>query len=438
MTLYDVVGADKPEGAYGPMLAFRNGVPIDGIYEIRIQAEALNRVNPYDAKFLGTNPDEPLRLGIVPGNDNVGNLHLHQPIEPLLAEIELADEKKWYTVRIRLDKGYTPRFTFRNGLMDIRSLYSRILKRHPDLFPKPKTKGIVENRKIVLGDGKLPQIRIHEIEIKGPLYEQWPTASQISILGDDWESVAESGKLSGELMRSQLQQFMTRAYRRPATTDEVGQVLSVIKLRRDAGRSSLEAYGDGLKTALCSPHFLYLQSIGTDESLSATALASRLSYFLWSSMPDDELSRLANSRKLVEPEILQAQLERMLDDPRSDAFVAGFLGSWLTLQDLGSTPPDRDQFRAFYHYDLDAAMRQETHLFARHLLDENLSIVNFLDSDFTFVNQRLANLYEIASPIGTGFEKVSLSDRRRGGLPGQASILTVTANGIDTSPVTRG
>jgi hypothetical protein len=155
-------------------------------------------------------------------------------------------------------------------------------------------------------------------------------------------------------------------------------------------------------------------------------------------MPDQELLALAASDQLQVPEILEAQVERMLADPKSDAFIEGFLASWLTLRDLGSMPPDREQFREFYHYDLDFAMRQETRLFTRHLLENNLSVDLFLDADFTFVNKPLAKLYGIEPPEGFGFEKVSLSNPQRGGLLGQASILTVTANGIDTSPVVRG
>ena len=123
----------------------------------------------------------------------------------------------------------------------------------------------------------------------------------------------------------------------------------------------------------------------------------------------------------------------MLNDSRSDALVDGFLGSWLGLRELGATPPDRGDFRDFYHYDLDTAMRRETFLFTRHLLNENLGVVHFLDSNFTFVNKPLARLYGLEPPAGHQFEKVSLQSRRRGGLLGQSSVLTLTANGIDTS-----
>ena len=444
MTLYDVVGADKHEGAYGPIHAFAEGVPHDGYYQLRIHAEAMHRLNPYDPAFLGTDPDERFRLGIVAGNRLVGALHKPQPMEPLLAEIELADEARWYTVRIWLDAGFTPRFTFRNGLMDARTLWSRIQKKYPDLFPKRKTKGIVEARFNAIKYGELPQIHIHEIEIEGPFHDEWPTAGQRAALGDDWSHAVQSGLLSAVQMKYHLTRFASEAYRRPAQREEIDRVMKVITFRQEQGRSAMEAYGDGLKTVLCSPDFLYLDPIHNEDlydeakPTDGAGLASRLSYFLWASMPCAELRQLAQDDTLKQPKVLAAQVERMLNDPRSDAFVQGFLDSWLTLRDLGSTPPDRGDFTAFYHYDLDSAMRQETFLFTRHLIDQNLSITNFLNSDFTFVNKPLARHYGIEPPTEPGFHLVKLHDARRGGLLGQASILTLTANGIDTSPVVRG
>jgi hypothetical protein len=230
---------------------------------------------------------------------------------------------------------------------------------------------------------------------------------------------------------------MCRAYRRPVNEADVDPIMVIIAKRREAGNSAIEAFADGLKAVLCSPSFLYLVE-GNDASLSANALASRLAYFLWSSMPDDQLQQLAARNDFQKPEVLRREVRRMLSDPRSDAMIEGFLASWLTLRELGSAPPDRSDFAAFYQYDLDRAMRRETHLFTRHLIDQNLSLVNFLDSDFTFVNKPLARMYGIDPPAEAGFHLVKLNDRRRGGLLGQASVLTVTANGIDTSPVVRG
>jgi Protein of unknown function (DUF1592)/Protein of unknown function (DUF1588)/Protein of unknown function (DUF1585)/Protein of unknown function (DUF1595)/Protein of unknown function (DUF1587)/Planctomycete cytochrome C len=437
ITLYDVKGADKPEGAYGPILAFKQGVPMDGIYEIRLKAEAVNRLHPYDPKFLGTDPDEPLRLGIVAGNVRVGPLHKQQPIEPQLAEFELTDEPQWYTARVWLDRGYTPRFTFINGLMDVRGVWSRLIRKYPDQFPRRRKPGIVANRFDAIKLGKLPQIHIHEVEITGPFHDQWPTPGQRAMLGEDWEDAANGVELTTAQLREHLTRFASRAYRRPATDGDIDQVMRVIQSRREDGRSLLEAYGDGLKMILCSPNFLYLEP-AADGELSAWALASRLSYFLWSSTPDDKLLALARDDSLLRPDELAAQVDRMLDDQRSDAFIDGFLDSWLGFRNLGSMPPDRDRFQEFYHYDLGTAMRRETSLFVRHLIAENLSINNCLESDFTFVNRPLARLYGVSVPASSEFEMVKLKNGRRGGLLGQASVLTVTANGIDTSPVVRG
>ena len=432
-----MIGADKHEGAYGAIAKFKEGVPWDGIYEIRFKAEAVNRRHPYDRDFVGTDPDEPLRLGIVAGTSRAGPLHKPQPIEPLLAELDLEDEAKWYTVRIWLDAGFTPRFTFRNGLMDARNLWGKLVRKYPQDFPAPVRGGIVEHRFNAIKYGKLPQIHIHEVKITGPLYDEWPTARHRAVLGDDWERAHQSGMLTDEEMRGHLNRFVSRAYRRPARAEEIDRLLQLITVRRQSGRSPLEAYGDGLKAVLCSPSFLYLDEAG-DAGLSSHAIASRLAYFLWSSMPDEELSELAAKDTLRDPEVLRGQVSRMLNDSRSDALVDGLLDSWLTLRDLGSMPPDREKFDDYYRYDLQTAMRTETRLFTKRLLDENLSVVQFLDSDFTFVNQPLAKMYGLESPRGSGFVMVKLPDHRRGGLLGQASVLTVTANGIDTSPVVRG
>jgi hypothetical protein len=437
ITLYDVIGADKHEGAYGPIAKFRDGVPYDGFYEIKFEAAALNRQHPYDREFVGTDPNELFRLGIVAGNLKAGPLHKPQPIEPLLAELELSDGPQTYSVRVWLDAGYTPRFTFRNGLMDARNMWGKLVRKYADQFPRPVRGGIVEHRFNAIKYGKLPQIHVDDIEISGPYYDEWPTASQRTLLGDDWTEIQNTGVLSDEQLRKHLTTFASRAYRRPVEPEEIERLVQLFATRKASGRTPLEAYADALKGILCSPAFLYLEPSDGKE-LSAHALASRLSYFLWSSMPDSELVELAATNKLQQPETLREQVQRMLKDSRSDALVEGLLDSWLTLRDLGSMPPDRSKFDDFYRHDLQAAMRQETRLFTRRLLDENLSVANFLDSDFTYINKPLAKLYGIEPPARSDFELVSLSDRRRGGLLGQASVLTVTANGIDTSPIVRG
>ncbi len=268
LTLYDVVGADKHEGAYAPLHDFAQGVPYDGYYEIRFTASALHRLHPFDDDYLGTDRNELLRLGIVAGKKEAGPLHKPQPMEPLLAETELQDGSQPVSLRVWLDKGFTPRFTFRNGLFDARNLWSRTLKQYPDQFPKPQRPGIVEARYLAIKHGKFPQIQIDDIEIRGPLIESWPTASQRELLGEDWEQVVATGQLSNQQLHKHLTRFATRAFRRPVKETELEKLLALVALRRQAGRSGIEAFADGLKAILCSPSFLYvndLSSQSTDE-----------------------------------------------------------------------------------------------------------------------------------------------------------------------------
>ncbi len=421
LRLYAGPNAVTHVGVYAPILEFAEGVPADGFYEIKVKAEAVNRIQPYDPAIISSlEPEEPFRLGIVPGNKKAGPLHDPQPIEPVLAETTLSENgPEWHTFKVWFDAGYTPRFTWPNGMMD-EGLRMIVRGRRREKVPP------------------LPHIRIHEVQIRGPLYDQWPPAGQQTVFGGQ---AFDAGRT-----REMLESFATRAYRRPARADEVERILAVVKQRANDGRSPLEALKDGLKVVLCSPAFLYLappENVpATNRALSADALASRLSYFLWSTIPDAELTALARSGELLKPQVLAAQTKRLLASPKSEAFVAGFLDSWLNLRSLGDMPPDRDAFESYYAHNLQSAMRRETQLFTRNLIDQNGSIVCFLDSDDTFVNRPLARLYGMGDAVGAAdgneFRQVKLTNPNRGGLLGQASVLTVSANGVETSPVTRG
>jgi hypothetical protein len=370
-------------------------------------------------------------------------MHHEQPLEPSLGEVTLPDEKiEWQTFRVWLDRGFSPRFTFPNGPIGARQNWNRLLRQYNQTFPAEfrGTTGIVEARVVVQRHGFVPQIRIHEVEIRGPLYAAGPTASERAIFGDK--------PFAPERTRDVLTAFATRAYRRPVTTEEVDRLMTVVAKRRSEGRTPPEALRDGLKAALCSPTFLYLADparngdADAQRQLTAHALAARLSYFLWGTTPDYELTREADSGALLVRETLLAQTRRLLASPRADTFVAGFLDSWLNLRVLGDMPPDRGAFGRYYAQGLQPAMKRETQLFTRDLLDRNASIVRFLDADYTFADRPLARLYgaENAVPAEAAheFRRIAFSDPRRGGLLGQGSVLTVSANGVETSPVTRG
>lgn len=439
MVLYDHPLNDKPEGAYGPLPKFISGVPVDGIYEVKVLAQALHRDSPYSNKTIFIALDEPFRLGIRPGNTAIGDMVHTQPIQPKLAEAVLEDnELKWYTFKVSLDKGFAPRFTFENGQHDVRGSYARVFRNHRDTLPKDVRNGtgIVEHRNAVIKHGYLPQIRIHEVRLSGPVEASGPTPSQQILLGGDTFKPSDVPEL--------LSRFASRAYRRPATTEEVEGLVSLYERRIVDGREPIDAYKDALKAALCSPAFLYLSPPNESQQtkLSDHGLAERLSYFLTSTMPDDRLRSLADQGKLSAPETLRAETKRLLTSESSRAFVADFLDSWLNLRALGSMPPDPKDSQVYYAAGLEPEMKQETQLFMRDLIDRNASVLEFLRADYSFVNRDLAKLYGVADQVpveaAADFHRVVFKNAERGGLLGQASVLTVSANGIETSPVIRG
>lgn len=438
LCLYEVPDTENHEGGYGFIHAFRAGVPVDGVYEVRVKAQAMHREHPYDPAIFQRSTEQPFRLGLVPGDATAGPLHHPQPIEPRLAEVTLGDgEPEWHRLTVPLLAGQTPRFIFPNGMANSRRAFGTLARKYQDQWPEHERKdlGIFQARRIVLQYGRMPHIRIHEIEIRGPIVQDWPPAPQRAVLGDQ--------PFAPERTRGLLQAFADRAYRRPATEAEVNRLEQVVAARRLAGHDAFTAFKDGLKAALCSPGFLYHDAAtAPDGKLSAHAFATRLAYFLGSAPPDAELRALADRDELLNPEVKRAQTRRLLAGPRADDFVAAFLDGWLNLRSLGDMPPDREAFGRYYAQDLQNAMKRETRLFMRHLLEADASITHFLDAPYTFVNQPLADLYGLGriSPPEQAheFRRVELTDRRRGGLLGQGSVLTVSANGIETSPVTRG
>ncbi|WP_435005070.1 DUF1592 domain-containing protein [Tundrisphaera lichenicola] len=241
-----------------------------------------------------------------------------------------------------------------------------------------------------------------------------------------------------EAARKVIARFAERAFRRPVSEEELDRVFRIFRIAYDRGESFERCIQVALTTILASPRFLFLvepEDSAEDRPLTEFELASRLSYFLWSSMPDEELFREAREGTLRDH--LRAQVARMLDDPRSGQFVENFAGQWLQLRRLGGVTPDRDLYPSFDD-SLREAMRGETEHYFASILKENRSILDFLDSDYTYVNAALAKHYGIEGVEGDDFRRVTLASRNRGGILSQASILTLTSNPNRTSPVKRG
>lgn len=286
-------------------------------------------------------------------------------------------------------------------------------------------------------------LKILKLEVYGPVQrglESYPETHRrlVKFLPDDKRSWAEAGKLN-------LRPIASRAFRRPLTESEINRIGQIVEVAKANGDNFEVGMRLGLQAILASPHFLFKvetsppasASLDTARALNDYELATRLSYFLWSTLPDDELFGLAHQGKLRDPKVLEQQARRMLKDPRSQALVENFAGQWLTLRNLDNAAPNSRQFRQWNH-SLRLAMRKETELFIGAVMREDMSLLRLLDADFTYVNGPLAELYGIAGVSGEEFRRVSLAGTPRGGLLTQASILTVTSNPTRTSPVKRG
>lgn len=244
--------------------------------------------------------------------------------------------------------------------------------------------------------------------------------------------------------KQMLTSLATRAYRRPVTDADIKPLLAFYRSGRQEGGSFDTGIEMALRAILVSPNFLFRIEqdpakvpAGGVYRVSDYELASRLSFFLWSSMPDDELMKLAGQGKLKDPKVLSAQVARMLDDQKSTALVKNFAGQWLFLRTLAQVKPDQDVFPRFDD-SLRKGFERETELFFNAILRENRPVTDLLSADFTYLNQRLAEHYGVPNVYGTQFRRVQLKDPNRGGLLGQGSILTVTSYPNRTSVVQRG
>ena len=266
-----------------------------------------------------------------------------------------------------------------------------------------------------------PGLAVQWVEIEGPLNEAWPPESHRRIFGSlDQKSApaynvrnrveVASEDPSADAQRI-LRDFTRRAFRRPVSDEDVRPYVAIVQARLAEGATF---------------------------ELDDFALASRLSYFLWSSMPDEPLLALAAEQKLKEPEVLRGQVRRMLADPKAAAFTENFVGQWLNLREIDATEPSHLLYPEYDHM-LKVSIIREAELFFAEVLKHDLSVANFLDSDFAMLNGRLARHYGIAGPEGWDFQRVELpAGSHRGGVLTMAAVLKVTANGTTTSPVLRG
>jgi hypothetical protein len=430
--------------------------PVKGLYTIRVRASA----------DLGAD-GEPVRMYVVRTQDRRGRImevdvtaHPDSPevFEVTLPMVSLAESSGVY-LSVGIENGAKsiqqsqlkqlkgPEKAFSVGMPGYFS-FDKLMKEaslrgdHATalrLAARKKSEGWTGSSRPGLGllePSHFKKLYVDWVEIEGPLYDQWPPQSHASLFykGD---GAAEDLEYAFQI----FEKFLPRVFRRPVSKEEIGRVASLIGSELERGLPFTDAIRVGLTYVLSSPEFLYLSEPDTPD-LGDYELAARLSYFLWSSMPDDQLFDLAASGKLSQPETLAYEVARMLDDPKSEALVEGFAAQWLRTGEFMDFEPDQTIYRPFYrenHPKIREYMQQEPLEFFREVFQRQLSLLNFLDSDFAMVNEPLAKFYGLPGIRGYDFRKVKLPEGSvRGGLLGQAGIHLRGSDGIRTKPVNRG
>ena len=389
-----------------------NRLPDQGILRVRVRASRTE----VDSANL---PSLQLEFGWQASNDSAAAVRISQ--EDRVIDAVPADPK-FYQWEVPLSEIYPRNLVRKTGKMGG--------------LPSPS-----ELIKLVNSSVSQAEIQIDYVEISAPVYEQWPPESHRGIFVES-ENVSDEAVYTREV----LTHFMTRAWRRPIQPDEIAQKLALFEKIRPECEDSQEAIVEVLSVVLASPNFLYWVQAGPAEESEANAetrlnsqeLAARLGAFLWCSIPDQELLDQATAGRLQEPEVLQAQVQRMLADPRSQRFSKHFVRQWLGMQLLDYLKVDR---KAYPRFDvaLRESMRDEPVAFFHEVLRQNHSVVDFIHTDFAMVNERLARHYGLEGVSGNDLRRVSLDPAQdRGGLLTQAGLLAMNSDGKDSHPLKRG
>ena len=415
---------DLPFGSRGG-LAVRHHFPLDGEYVIRLR---LQRAYGNHIRGLQAPNDIELRLDRARiGRFTVGGEGVRAPwnavSRPTLYE-QTADEG----LEVRLDVSAGTRLVSA-AFIDRAAVAEGVLE------PRPAVSSLAYSR------DRNAAMALDSIEIRGPYGGSTPadTPSRRRVFSCYPATAADEAGCAAEIVST----LARRAFRRPVGEADTAPLRALYEEgRREGGfERGVQLVVRGL---LIDPEFLFRierdpdgMPPGTAYPVSDLELASRLSFFLWSSLPDDELLDVAAAGRLREPGVLPAQIGRMLADQRSDAFIDNFFGQWLLLRNLRTAAPDPDAFPDFDE-NLREALQQETALFVASQVRDDRSVLDLLRADYTFLNERLARHYGVANVYGNHFRRVNVAGRRRGGLLGQGSVLTATSYPNRTSPTKRG
>ena len=425
---------EKRSYAFSP--DFQKGVPVSGYYKVYARLAAKNRLHKLPRGIITKDiyAKEKIKASLILTDPSTGNSAYLTVSDKLIKVFELDDDKTvTISTEVWLEKGQTVKVGFHNAPPEFKKVRYRLLKKVKGIYKKPKNAGAFQSylKSQEYWQDNGPLLRVYEIGVQGPYIEQWPPESHKIIMGN--KSINDCDALAV------IDSFATKAFRRPIKDEDTLHIKNTMKAMFAKGYTKEEVLKTGLTIVLSSPQFLYLYE--NEGLLDSFALANRLSYFLWASPPDKELYELAASGSLNKPAILRQQIQRMIVSDKINKFINNFANSWLELHKFGSMPPNKATNKLYYQENLEYFGRQETVYFIRHLLRNNLDIENFLDSEFTFLNKGLAKFYGykgLANFRSDQLKKSPVLNKKRGGLLGQMSILTASANGVDTSPIVRG
>ncbi|MEQ8787214.1 MAG: DUF1592 domain-containing protein [Pirellulaceae bacterium] len=434
----DVVLMEGGTRSFGVMKypGTNKSIPTKGLYRVRVRAAADpgKRGQPVIMRVTQSHPsaDQELIMELAV---------TASPDDPQVYEVLIPRDDKGGEWSVRIVNG-TGFYNYNRAAGDIDKAirdagaakdFAEVLR----LTARLKAEGLSRSRPNpdTADTSTLPKLYLDWIEVEGPLYDQWPPKSHAMLLfkGEDAEE-------SLEYAREIFTRFMPRAFRRPVAPEEIEPIVGLVRDEQEHGATFRQAIRTGVAAVLTSPSFLYLyEPSGSDvRVLNDFEIASRLSYFLWSSMPDAHLFSLARDGKLRDVKTLEAEVDRMLADEKAEALVRGFAAQWLRTDEFRTFRPDEKLYPDFDD-ELGDAMVEETLAFFREVLHRDESVLSFLDSDWTMVNQRLAEFYGIEGVEGEAMRRVKLpADSHRGGLLGHAGVAMYGSDGTRTKPVSRG
>lgn len=403
--------------------------PYDGEYKIVIDSEVISRNHPNWKEHKTPNPKSNFKLGLFSTSKEYGLISSINIADEHLKTFTIKDGQKKYEATVHLTKGSTLYMRWLNGMNSAMSTVFDKLARKKG-FKKSEPTLRLGRWKALEMFYEGARVRVNEIEIQGPFFKEWPPQKTKNVFGGP---IPE--KVSEEYLESFLHKFAVKSWRRPVQKDEVSKIVKLAKSYLPT--NGPKALKIGMKAILVSPDFIYHYQ--NNGKLNDHGLASRLSYFLFGTAPDENLLQLAAEQKLTNPEEYSKIIQNFLDDKRVYRMLENFSFQWLGFEKINVMKPDSNKFKNFYSTGADRYITTETVEFLKHLLNKNLSIYNCLDSDFLVVNPNLAKHYKLNGIKHGGFQVMKLPENSiRGGLLTQSSILAATSNGFDTSPVIRG